>query len=74
VEGINKIFAYHKPSEEGLAKINALRKAFSELWDQVILHAPHTRERAVAITNLEQAAMWAVKAVVYNDPQSEVTT
>jgi hypothetical protein len=74
VEGINKIFAYHKPSEDGLAKIGELRQAFSELWDKIILHAPNTRERAVAITNLEQAAMWAVKAVIHNDPGSEVTT
>jgi hypothetical protein len=30
-----------------------------------------SRQRAVAVTELETAAMWAIKAVVFNDPASE---
>lgn len=38
-------------------------KAYSEaLWE----HCPPSRERALAETNAEQAAMWASKAVTHN--------
>lgn len=68
-----KKFAYHKPSDDGLKKINMLREAFSELESHITVLCPVTREQAVAITHLETAAMWAIKAVVCNDPLSEVT-
>jgi hypothetical protein len=67
-----KTYAYHKPSVEGVAKIAALRKAFSDLHDTIEDLAPASRERSVALTNLETAAMWAIKAVVCNDPESEI--
>lgn len=69
---MRKTYAYHKPSEAGLETIRALREAFSALHDKVETLAPHTRERSVALTELETAAMWAIKAVVCNDPESEV--
>ncbi len=69
---IDKPYAYHKPSAEGLLKITKLREHFSEgerlIWEL----CPESRQRAVAITNNEQTAMWAIKAVVFNDPKSEV--
>jgi hypothetical protein len=67
---MNKTFAYHKPGNNGLAKITALREAFSTLSDLIEVTCPPTRERSVALTNLETTAMWAIKAVVYNDPES----
>jgi len=69
-----KTFAYHKPSDDGLAKITKLREAFSTLSQQIEELAPNSREKSVALTNLETTAMWAIKAVVCNDPKSEVTT
>ena len=69
---MKKTYAYHKPSDESLGKITALRQAFSELHDKIESLAPQSRERSVAITELETAAMWAIKAVVCNDPKSEV--
>jgi len=71
-EEIKKTYNYHKPSEQGLKKITTIRKAFTELDNLVQELAPSTRERSVALTNLEQAAMWAIKAVVVNDPESVV--
>lgn len=69
---MKKTFAYHKPSNEGLEKIKVLREAFSVVHSTIELNAPSSRERSVALTELETAAMWAIKAVVCNDPQSEV--
>lgn len=69
---MKKTFAYHKPGEDGLKKITALREAFSALHDKIEEIAPSSREKSVALTNLETTAMWAIKAVVCNDPESEV--
>lgn len=65
-----KTFAYHKPSEAGLEKIRQLREAFSNLHNLIAELAPHSRERSVAMTELETCSMWAIKAVVCNDPDS----
>lgn len=69
-----KTFAYHKPSQEGLDKITQLREAFSKLHTTISELCPQSRERSIACTDLEQSAMWAIKAVVCNDPKSELTT
>ena len=67
-----KVFASHKPTPEGAAKIQALREAYTVLHTAITENAPPSRERSVAITELETSAMWATKAVVHNDPGSEV--
>lgn len=68
--GIAKPYAYHKPSDSGLDKITQLRKCFSEADRLLKELCPPSRELSVAITNLETTAMWAIKAVVINDPAS----
>lgn len=69
---IDKPYAYHKPSSEGLAKITALREHFSETERLLKELCPQSRHLSVALTNNETTAMWAIKAVVFNDPASEV--
>ena len=70
---IDKPYAYHKPSVDGLAKINRLREHFSE-GDRLINDiCPESRHRSIALTHNETTAMWAIKAVVFNDPASEVS-
>lgn len=71
---IDKPYAYHKPSDDGLPKINKLREHFSEGERLIKEICPDSRQRAVAITNNEQTAMWAIKSVVFNDPNSVVET
>lgn len=70
---MKKTFSYHKPGQDGLEKIAKLREAFSQLHSAIEDLAPASRERSVAMTELETAAMWAIKAVVCNDPESEVS-
>jgi hypothetical protein len=67
-----KTYNYHDPSSDGLARITKLRKAFSALHDLIEETAPASRERSVALTNLETTAMWAIKSVVTNDPDSTI--
>lgn len=69
---IDKPYAYHKPSPEGLDKINRLREHFSEGERLIKDICGASRQASVAITNNEQTAMWAIKAVVFNDPNSQV--
>lgn len=69
---IDKPYAYHKPSNDGMAKITRLREVFSEVERVIKEVCPESRQRSVALTNNEQTAMWAIKAVVFNDPASEV--
>lgn len=69
---MKKTYAYHKPSDDGLDKVRQLRTAFSALHDLIEAIAPQSREKSVALTNLETTAMWAIKAVVCNDPQSVI--
>lgn len=69
---IDKPFAYHRPSEDGLAKITALREAYSTVQRAIEASCPASRQKSVAITELETSAMWAIKAVVFNDPASIV--
>lgn len=71
---MKKTFAYHKPGAAGLAKIAELRELFSAVSDKLESLCPNSREKSVAMTNLETTAMWAIKAVVCNDPESEVQT
>lgn len=69
---IDKPFAYHKPSDDGLVKITALREAFSIVAAAIEANCTPSRQKSIAVTELETAAMWAIKAVVFNDPASEV--
>lgn len=69
---IRKTYAYHRPGPEAVAKIAKIRQAYSDLHDVLEQLAPGSRERSLAVTALEESAMWAVKAVVVNDPASAV--
>jgi len=67
---IDKPYAYHKPSPDGLDKINRLREHFSEGERLIKEICGNNRQASIAITQNEQTAMWAIKAVVFNDPNS----
>lgn len=69
---IDKPYAYHKPSVVGMLYINKLREHFAEGERLMREICPESRQLSIAITNNEQTAMWAIKAVVFNDPDSTV--
>lgn len=62
-------FGYFKPSEEMLPVIQDVRDAYTALH-KFILTLPVSRQRAIAITELETSAMWAIKGLVLNDSGS----
>jgi hypothetical protein len=64
-------FAYHKPGPQAAKHLAELRAMFRHLHQYIeALPGGPSRERSLAITKLEESAMWAGKAVVYADPQS----
>ena len=69
---MKKTFAYHLPSAASLEKITKLREAYSALHSLIESLAFDSRERSVALTELETSAMWAIKSVVFNDHDSAV--
>lgn len=62
-------FGYFKPSDEMLPKIQETRDAYSALYN-FLLTLPNSRQKSIAITELETSAMWAIKCLVLNDPKS----
>lgn len=68
---VSKMFQTHKVTPETAAKVKALREKFTELEDLIKDSSSTSREQSVALTNLEQSAMWAVKAAVAGDPVND---
>lgn len=66
--GVNP-FGYFKPNEAMLPLIQETREAYTAVH-KFLMSLPGSRERSVAITELETSAMWAIKGLVLNDPLS----
>lgn len=67
IEEIDKRFTYHKPKEDQPERYTLLRnsaKAHAELIMQCV---PPGRERAVALTQLEDSVMWANAGIARNE-------
>jgi len=62
---IENNFKYHSVTLEQTEKIHNIREKAKELA-YLINDCPESRERSLAMTNLEQATMWANAAVARN--------
>ncbi len=71
---ITKTFAFHEPTLLGHEQITAVREEFSEIHEFLTEVCPNSREKSLALTKLEEAAMWAIKAIVSNDPNTKAHT
>lgn len=70
-EGPMKKYMYHKPGESVADALASVRTLFATADRDLRELIPNGgRELAVAMTHLETAAMWAVKALVVNAPDS----
>jgi uncharacterized membrane protein len=63
---LDRAFTYHAPTENQPALYQQVRAEARQLAALIMLIAPHSRERAVALTNLEQSVMWANAAIARN--------
>jgi hypothetical protein len=56
-------FTYHSPTPEQVPKYQSIRDHAKELAYVISDLAPESREKALALTKLEEAVMWANAAV-----------
>lgn len=63
-ERIERSMTNHSPDREQVERIEALREDAKALARTIISYCVSSRERSLALTNLEDALMWAVKSIV----------
>jgi hypothetical protein len=66
-EQIGNIFTYHKPSgnqPQRYEEIRTIAHAFALVLQN---HCPESREKSLAITNLQQSVMWANASIAINE-------
>jgi hypothetical protein len=66
-EQIENNFKYHTPKEGQPEKYTAVREKAKELAYFIDALCPNSREKSVALTNLETAVMWANSAIARNE-------
>ncbi|NBJ71335.1 MULTISPECIES: hypothetical protein [Clostridia] len=64
---IENSFSYHAPKEEQVEKYNAIREKAKELAYLIDEVCPNSREKSVALTNLETSIMWANASIARNE-------
>jgi hypothetical protein len=62
-EEIDRRLDYHPPTPEQVPIYEAMRPEFKRLVEFVVETTPPGREQSVAITFIEDAQMWANKAI-----------
>lgn len=67
IPDIENRFTYHPPKEGQPAKYEALRPRFKDLAYIIEAQCPDSRERALALTKLEEAVFWANAAIARNE-------
>ena len=68
-EELGTRFTYHAPHGDQVERYQDIRehaKAFATLIDR---HCPDSREKALALTELESSVMWANAGIARRDPQ-----
>lgn len=58
---------YVKPTDEQLKTMQAFRDRMEDLYNDIKTEVPEGRGKALALTKLEESAMWLNKAITLND-------
>lgn len=66
-QDLDKRFTYHKPKTDQPCRYEVLRDKAKELAELIIETSPSSREQSLALTNLEQAIMWANAGIARNE-------
>ena len=64
---IDNNFSYHAPKPGQPERYTAIRAKAKELAELIDAECPQSRERSIAMTNLEQSVMWANAAIARNE-------
>ena len=60
-------FSYHQPKGDQAKRYELIREKAKELAELIDSSCPDSREKALAMTNLEQASMWANASIARNE-------
>lgn len=60
-------FTYHAPTPDKVRRHETIRNLCWELAKSINKLCPDSRESAVAITKVEEVAMWAMAAIARNE-------
>lgn len=60
-------FQYVKPTEEQVDLMQVFRDMYQALGERIQAELPDGRGKSLALTNLEQSAMWLNKGITLND-------
>jgi hypothetical protein len=63
IYNIDRNLKYHAPDKYQVPRYNALREAARVYAEAILRDCPDSRERSLALTNLEQSVMWANAAI-----------
>ncbi len=69
---IETAFTYHAPKDDQPERYVALREKGKELALLMVDSCPESRELSLALTNLEQAIMWANASIARNETLAPV--
>lgn len=64
---LDNIFTYHAPHGTQQERYVAIRDKAKELAALIQKATPESREQSVALTNVQQAVMWANAAIAINE-------
>jgi hypothetical protein len=66
-ERIENDFTYHPPKGDQVERYSEIRDKGKELAKMMANRVPASRELSLALTNLEQAIMWANAGIARNE-------
>lgn len=66
-ESLDRAFSYHRPQPGQPERYELLRAFAKRLAEEIVTLTPSSREQSLALTNLEQAVMWANAAIARNE-------
>lgn len=58
-------FEQQTPTPSMLNRLDQMRLSFAATYDAIVAHVPASAERTIAIRSLEEASMWANKAIAF---------
>jgi len=67
---IDNNFTYHPPFGDQVSRYQAIRDAAKKFAELILSDTPESREKSLALTNLEQAVFWANAAIARNEQES----
>jgi hypothetical protein len=64
---LDSIFTYHAPFGDQQERYVAIREKAKELAKLIQIATPASREQSTALTNVQQAVMWANAAIAIHE-------